>query len=260
MSQQEQKLITHVKAAGRYARMQFRQLRRSNIYEKSRIERVTSVDKYIHRRLSKNLPKIFPAPVLSEEGSKRWKKCSTYWVVDPIDGTTNYITRIPFFCIGVGLVINNVITLNAVYNPMLDEMFFASRGKGAFLNTKKLRKDHALPLAKSIIGISYSHTPSSIQRAGRIGMRLRKTVHNTRHTGSTLLTFAYVAAGRLEASIVIGPATPWDTIPALLLIEEVNGIISDFKGKPYQLMKSKNIIASNGAKHTRLMHLIASIR
>jgi myo-inositol-1(or 4)-monophosphatase len=238
----------------------FAKLQQVDIREKSRYERVTTVDRTIHRFLKHELPKIFPAPVLSEENSTHWKPCSSYWVVDPIDGTTNYITRIPFFCVGVGLVINNSIVLNAVYNPILRELFSAEKNKGAFLNGKKLRPDHKLPLSKSIIGVSYSHSQQSIQRAGRIGLRLRKTVHNTRHSGSTLLTFAYVAAGRLEGSIVMGPITPWDSIPALLLIEEIHGCITDFSGKPYKLGHTQNIIATNGANHVRLQKIVSSTR
>jgi len=246
--------------AGKIAMKHFAHLQRVDIREKSKFERVTTVDRAIHRFLKKQLPKIYKAPVLSEENSVRWKPCSTYWVVDPIDGTTNYITRIPFFCIGIGLVVDHVIVLNAVYNPVLNELFTAEKNKGAYLNGKKLRADHKLPLSKSIIGISYSHSQASIQRAGRIGLRLRKTVHNTRHAGSTLLTFAYVATGRLEASIAIGPITPWDTIPSLLLIQEVHGPITDFSGKPYVIEKTKNIIASNGTDHARLQHIISTTR
>jgi len=257
-------LMTRTKRAiyrsGNIAMAHFAKLQRVDIREKSRYERVTTVDRTIHRFLKHELPKIFPAPVLSEENSTHWKPCSSYWVVDPIDGTTNYITRIPFFCIGVGLVIDNSIVLNAVYNPILRELFSAEKNKGAYLNGKKLRADHRLPLSKSIIGISYSHSQKSIQRSGRIGLRLRKTVHNTRHSGSTLLTFAYVAAGRLEGSVVMGPTTPWDSIPALLLIEEVHGHITDFSGKPYKLGRTQNIIATNGTNYVRLQKIISSTR
>lgn len=246
--------------AGKIAAEHFAHLQRVDVKEKSRFERVTTVDRTIHRFLKKQLPTIYKAPVLSEENSTRWKPCSTYWVIDPIDGTTNYITRIPFFCIGIGLVVDHAIILNAIYNPVLNELFTAERNKGAYLNSKKLRADHKLPLSKSIIGISYSHSQASIQHAGRIGLRLRKTVHNTRHAGSTLLTFAYVAAGRLEASVAIGPVTAWDTIPSLLLIQEVHGRITDFSGKPYSIEKTKNIIASNGTDHSRLQHIISATR
>lgn len=246
--------------SGRIALRHFTTLQKSNIYEKSRYERVTIVDRQIHRFLKKTLPRIVPVPVLSEENHKKWKPTKSYWVVDPIDGTTNYYTRIPFFCIGIGLVENDVIVLNAIYNPILKELFWAEKGKGAYLNSKRLRADHRLPLSKGIIGVSYSHSQASIQRAGRINMRLRKTVHNTRHSGSTLLTFAYVAAGRLEGSVVLGPVTPWDSIPALLLIQEVNGRITDFHGRSYKIGKTKNIIATNGTDHARLQKIVSSTK
>lgn len=260
MTTRMKKVHRAILASGKIALQHFAKLQRANVYEKSRYERVTTVDRSIHRFLKRTLPTIVGVPVLSEENSSVWKPCSSYWVIDPIDGTTNYITRIPYFCIGIGLVIDGKIELNAVYNPILKELFWAERGKGAYLNTKKLRADHWLPLSKSIIGLSYSHSQASIQRAGRIGMRLRKTVHNTRHSGSTLLTFAYVASGRLEGSVVMGPTTPWDSIPALLLVQEVHGRITDFAGRDYSISRTKSIIATNGADHTRLRKIVDNTR
>ena len=260
MTTRMKKIRRTILVSGKIALQHFTKLRSTNVYEKSRYERVTTVDRAIHRFLKRVLPTIVPVPVLSEENSSVWKTCKSYWVIDPIDGTTNYIARIPYFCIGIGLVVDGKIELNAVYNPILQELFWAERGKGAYLNSKKLRADHKLQLSKSIIGISYSHSQASIQRAGRVGMRLRKTIHNTRHSGSTLLTFAYVASGRLEGSVVLGPITPWDSIPALLLIQEVHGRITDFSGHDYSINRTKSVIATNGAEHTRLQKIVNSTR
>lgn len=245
--------------AGSIAMRHYTKLTANSIHDKSRYERVTSVDFAIDKLLRKELPKIFPAPVLSEESQKKWKPVLTFWVVDPLDGTTNYYTCIPFFCIGVGLVINNTIAINAIYNPIMHELFFAERGKGALLNDRRLTRDKKLRLEKSIIGMTYSHSRESIQRAGKIGLKLREVVHNTRHPGSSLLTMAYVACGRLEAEVLVGPVTHWDTIPGLLLIEEVGGRITDFEGKSYRLGKTKNIVVSNAAEHDRILAIIKKI-
>lgn len=260
MTHTTKKAESLIRQAGVLVKKNYSSFSTPRVRSKSRIEFVTSVDLQIHNMLSKKLPRVLGLPVLSEESTKKWKRADSYWVIDPIDGTTNYITRIPYFCIGIGLVLYNEIAMNLVYNPIANELFMAEKDGGAFLNGKRLHIDKKIPLSQSIVGVAYSHSQTSIQKAGRIGLRLRKTVHNTRHSGSTLLTFAYVAAGRLEASVIMGPITPWDSIPALLLIQEVDGIITDFSGAPYQIEKTKNVIASNGADHNRLVRIVSSVQ
>lgn len=254
--QQVKKLVI---TAGKLANKHFSTLHKKEIFQKSKYERVTTIDRAINVFLEKKLPRIFDAPILSEEHAHH-VKTATYWVVDPLDGTTNYITHIPFFCIGVGLVINGEIVLNIVYNPILKELFWATLGKGAFLNGRRIKHDSFTRLAKSVVGMTYAHGLSSIQHAGRIGIALRKHVHNTRHTGSTILNIAYVACGRLEAAIIAGPITPWDVIPALLLIREIRGTMTDFTGKPFHLGKSKNLILSNATEHAKIVSLVSKVR
>ncbi len=238
----------------------FTHLKKSDIHTKSRYERVTSVDYSIDKLLRRELPKIFGAPVLSEEHVQKWKPTKTFWVIDPLDGTTNYYSSIPFFGIGIGLVIDGVLAINAISNPIMHELFFAERGKGAYLNDVRLQHGKKISLKESIIGISYAHEQSSIKRAGAIGLKLREVVHNTRHAGSSLLTLAYVACGRLQAAVLVGPVTLWDSLPALLLIEEIGGRITDFNGKPYQWNKTQNIIISNATEHNKIIDIIKRVK
>lgn len=244
-----------VKHAGTIALDHFLKLRSANIHQKSRYERVTSVDRTINQLLTRELPKIVKAPVVSEEGATKLPSAKTFWVIDPLDGTTNYITGIPFFSIGIGLVVNDEIVQNTIYNPFLKEHFCAKKGFGAHLNWKPLKRDLFTPLSKSVIGISYSHSKTSIHLASAIGDKIRNVAHNTRHTGSTLLLMAYVAAGRIEAEIIVGPVTPWDSIPGMLLIKEVAGTVTDFQGNPYNMRKTKNLVVSNGTQHDKIIRV-----
>ena len=227
----------------------------SKIYYKSRGNIVTDVDKASEKLILKMILRAFPGhSILSEESSPLDSGSRYRWVIDPIDGTTNFAHAFPFFCVSIALEENGRIILGVVYDPMRDEMFIAEKGKGTTLNGKKIKVSRVKKLAGSFLATGFSY---GITRKDENIMHFRKFLVKTqaiRRAGSAALDLCYVACGRFDGFWEMG-LHPWDSAAASLIVEEAKGIVTKFDGKPYSHY-DKNVLATNGRIHNQMVKVL----
>ncbi len=218
---------------------------------------VTAADRRAEEIVREELSKARPAYVfLGEEGGVREGSDKTHrWIVDPLDGTTNFLHGIPHFAVSIALERNGVIVAGLTYNPANDELFVAERGKGAFLNNQRIRVAARRRLDDAIVGCGLPHY-------GRGDLRLacheiiaaQQSFAGLRRYGSAALDLAWVAAGRLDAYWE-RDLSPWDMAAGLLLVREAGGFASDLGGGEAIFAKCE-IAAGNETMHRELIRLL----
>ncbi len=174
------------------------------------------------------------------------------WIVDPLDGTTNYARHLPNFCVAIGLARDGLAQVGAVYDPLRRELFYAERGGGAFVrrgaDEEQALSVSAVPaLAEAVAGADWAHEPALRDQALQALLRVAPACRTVRAFGSAALGLAYVAAGRLDAYYHLA-LQPWDVAAASLLITEAGGTLTRPDGQPWRL-GHRQVAASNGALH-----------
>ena len=168
------------------------------------------------------------------------------WMVDPVDGTTNFVHRFPFSCVSIGLSINKEIVVGVVYNPILEEMFHAVRGGGAFLNGSPIHCSDTLELKNAVFATEIG-TKRDDEFLNACFVRIQaliKHCRSMRACGSCALNLCSVAMGRLDAYYEIGLGGPWDLAGASLILQEAGGSVLDPSGKPFNVM-SQRVLGTN---------------
>ncbi len=247
--------IRAAKKAGAYLAREFHTLHHRDIRLKGTHDIVTRADIHANRIIIGELKKHFPNDdFLSEETGLEDNPETYRWIIDPLDGTTNYMVGNPLFCTSLALVHQREIVLAVMYAPMLKELYIAEKGKGATLNGKKVRVSQEARLRQSIITVGYSHDHTSRQKAHLREHRLWAHVLNTRLFASNCLDLAFVAAGRVEGCFLAPQIMPWDTAAGVLLIREAGGKVTDEDNKPWNI-RSKSLVASNAKIHGKLIKI-----
>ncbi|MUT65583.1 inositol monophosphatase family protein [Paenibacillus sp. NEAU-GSW1] len=229
---------------------------------------VTEVDKGSETLIKRLIQTHFPHhSFLGEEGVEPGPEASAraleakledeyLWIVDPIDGTTNFVHGFPFFVVSIALAYRGEVIVGVVYDPMKDELFLAEKGKGAYVHGKRMSVSAESALKSSLVATGF---PADHHYALPLNMKglqaIAPQVRNIRSSGSAALHMAYVAAGRLSGFWEIG-LNSWDLAAGALLIQESGGKVSDTLGKPYHL-GVRNVVASNGQIHEELVGALA---
>lgn len=194
---------------------------------------------------------VEPGPEASARALADIREAEYLWIVDPIDGTTNFVHGFPFFCVSIALAYKGEVIVAVVYDPMKDELFVAEKGKGAYVHGKRMKVSEEDTLRDGLIATGF---PAD-QQALPINMKgiqaIAPQVRNLRIAGSAALHMAYVATGRLDGFWEIG-LNSWDMAAGTLLIQESGGAVTDTKGKPYEL-GIRNVVVSNGRIHKELL-------
>jgi len=220
-------------------------------------ERVTNVDLLAEKAILTILKKAFPShSFYSEEAGKERKITDYLWAIDPLDGTTNYTIMNPFFNTSIGLAYRSEPVLGVVYNPIQDELFFAEKGKGAFMNHARIQVSTRAELSKAVIGAcNGAKNQEAVQRAVHVYAKLKlQATRMTRQFGSAALELCYVAAGRIEA-FEMSDLNAYDVAAGAIIAKEAGAMVTDFEGRPFTLM-SRDILASNGQVHKELLNII----
>lgn len=223
---------------------------------KGAIDIVTEMDTKAENLIIKTLKDTFPEHGILTEESREQKTNSEYrWIIDPLDGTTNYSHGFPVFCVSIALERNNAIILGVVYNPMLNELFTAEKGKGAYLNNKKIKVSDIKELAKSLLatGFPYDIRTSEQNNIANFA-RFSVKAQAIRRAGSAALDMCYVACGRFDGFWEL-KLKPWDTAAAMLIVNEAGGMVADFKGNPFSF-DSGETLASNGLIHADMINIL----
>ncbi len=246
--------IYAIKKAGKLALKEYNDFDRGSIKLKSHYEIITKVDLMSEEIIIKEIRKNFPAHKLLSEEKGRIKGYSDYlWVIDPIDGTTNFSMHNPLWSISIGIAFKDEIVLGMIYAPFLNELYIGEKGKGARLNSRKIKVSN-ISGEKTINTFCHGTTDKDIRRAVKYHAKQKVNRLDCRQLGSAAIELAYVACGRIE-SIMIPGANPWDVAAGMLLVREAGGKVTDFKGRKWNL-NSVDILASNGKVHKEILGLI----
>ena len=204
---------------------------------------VTEVDRASEQAIIETLRKTFPDHAILAEESGQHDGNDFQWVIDPLDGTTNYLHGFPQFSISIALKHKGVLEHGLVYDPLHDEMFTASRGEGALMNDRKIRVSARKEIKGALLGTGFPYRDQSHMDA-YLGMfrALIKDSAGIRRPGSAALDLAYIAAGRLDGFWELGLAQ-WDIAAGALLVKEAGGVVSDINGGE-RYLESGNIIAA----------------
>jgi len=210
-------------------------------------------EKMLHEELLKARPDY---GFLMEEGGKRAGKNPDYeWVIDPIDGTTNFMHGIPFWAISIGLVYKGKPIAGIVFNPILDELYWAERGQGAFMNAERLRVSGRTQLDNAVVSAHQNYKGRAVGLKAEEHKHVITHVGVTRKLGCSSLDLCYVAAGKLDAYIDRGPK-PWDFAAGMLVVQEAGGYVTEINGVKDKLPYADNILAANPKIHAQLLKLL----
>ena len=223
---------------------------------KGEINLVTEVDKISEEMITSKINALFPDhDILAEEFTDIDRGSDFRWIIDPLDGTTNYAHGYPYFCVSIALERLNTMTVGIVYDPMLDEMFVAEKGKGAFVNDREIHVSNTRGIIKSLLatGFPYDIREDSDNNLNYFNEMIL-SAQAIRRAGSAALDLAYVAAGRFDGFWEL-KLNPWDIAAGWLLVEEAGGIVTDMGGNDYHL-ESSSILASNGRIHKEMMDVL----
>lgn len=242
---------------GRALRRDFGEVEQLQVSHKGPSDFVTAADIKAEKTLRAELQKARPrfGFLMEESGEIQGEDGKHRWIIDPIDGTTNFLHGIPHFAISIGLEMEGEMIAGLVYNPIVEEVFWAEKGQGAFLNDKRLRVSARSRMSEAVMatGIPFHGRPGHEPFIDQMG-RVMKDVAGIRRMGAASLDLAYVAAGRFEGFWEAG-LQPWDIAAGVLLVREAGGFVTDFKGDK-NVLASGNVVAANAKLHKQFLDLV----
>ena len=229
------------------------------VSNKGDIDLVTESDLASEKLIIERIRTHYPRhAILAEESGEasvagnlksEWK-----WIIDPLDGTTNYAHGYPCFCVSIGLERDGRIELGVVYDPLRDEMFAAERGQGAMLNDRRIRVSAVNELNRAMLCTGF---PYDVRERPHFAVQFSNftmKAQAVRRDGSAALDLAYVASGRFDGFWEDG-LNPWDIAAGVILIEEAGGRVSDFRGQRLDIY-SPQVLVSNGSIHEQMMQVL----
>jgi len=246
------------RAIGNYIKTECHKLESADIESKGFNDFVTHVDKTAEQRLASELKKILPeAGIIAEENPNYERKGQYNWIIDPLDGTTNFIHGVPLYSISIALAQNEKVISGVVFEVNLHECFYAWDQGGAYLNGHSISVSTRKKISDGLIatGFPYSDFSRMEQYMAAFDELMRNT-HGIRRLGSAAVDLAYVAAGRYDAFWEYG-LSPWDVAGGAILVKEAGGIVSDFSGNDNYIF-GKEMIATNQLLSEEFSSLIRS--
>ncbi|CAA9399992.1 Inositol-1-monophosphatase [uncultured Rubrobacteraceae bacterium] len=227
---------------------------RLRVRYKGEVDLVTETDERAEALIREALLGAYPAyGMLGEEGGETPGEEDARWIVDPLDGTTNYAHGLPMFAVSIALEKVGEVVLGVVHDPIAAETFVAERGRGARLNGGLVSVSDTEALVRALVVTSFPYDrdemPAAVDLFGRLSVRTQ----GMRRLGSAALDLCYVAAGRLDAYYERG-IHAWDVAAASLILQEAGGTITDYKGRPFET-EGGELVASNGPLHPTLVEL-----
>ena len=231
------------------------------VSNKGDIDLVTEADLASEKLIIERIKSHYPRhAILAEEsgasefvaGTGEWK-----WIIDPLDGTTNYAHGYPCFCVSIGLERAGTLEIAAIYDPMRDEMFAAERGQGATLNGRRMRVSDVDDLNRAMLCTGFPYNVRERPNFARDFANFTMEAQAVRRDGSAAIDLAYIACGRFDGFWEDG-LNAWDVAAGVLLIEEAGGMVTDFQGGKLDIYTPK-VLASNGLVHDAMRRVLGTI-
>jgi myo-inositol-1(or 4)-monophosphatase len=249
------------KAVRRAGDVLLEKLGRVTVREKGPSDLVTEADEAAQRVVRETISQAFPEHgFLGEEGKPDQRasarNCEYRWIVDPLDGTTNYVHQVPHFSVSLALEHMGDLLVGAVFDPTSNECFMARKGEGAYLNASHIRSSHVTQVSQSLVAVGFP----AVVKPDCPDLRLFNTAvqecQSMRRTGSAALNLAYVAAGRFDAAWAY-VCRVWDFAAGTLLVREAGGIITTLNGGPLPMDHSPFLASANANLHSEMLALVA---
>lgn len=244
--------------AGKHLKNKFSQPK--NIKYKSEIDIVTDSDLEAEKMIIDSIKKVYPDhDILAEETENICKgRIAEYrWIIDPLDGTTNFAHGYPLFAVSIALEYKDEIILGAAYNPLSDELFTAQLGKGAYLNGNKIQVSKTSFLSQSLLATGFPYDiRNDSQKLFTYNNTFQLMGQSIRRDGSAVLNLCYTACGRFDG-FWESKLKPWDTAAGSLILQEAGGKVTDFKGNKFNVYE-KEILATNSRIHTQMLEIFKS--
>ncbi len=223
-------------------------------YKKGDKDLVTALDKQSEALIAQRIRAVYPHhKILAEEGATGGQDSAYTWIVDPLDGTTNYAHAFPAFAVSIAVQYNQDLVCGVVFAPALNELYAASRGGGATLNGRTISASTTDEVKRALVGSSFTYDPHEVGQWSRANTFIR-TMQALRNIGSAALELCYVADGRFDAYLQPG-LSAWDMAGAAVIIQEAGGKVTNYQGKPLDVHK-KQIVASNGRLHDQVIAML----
>lgn len=240
------------KEAGAFIRKERQHFDLKKVEEKGFNDLVSYVDKEAEKIIVDKLSQVLPeAGFITEEGTREEENLVYTWIIDPLDGTTNFIHGIPIFCVSIGLMLDNEIILGVVYEVNLHECFHALKGQGAFCNDIPIHVSSAPSLSQSLIATGFPYSAfAQIDDYLAIMKVLMQKSHGLRRLGSAAVDLCYVACGRMDAYFEYN-LNSYDVAAGSLIVQEAGGVVTDFK-KGNDFIFGREIVAGNRLVHKEL--------
>ncbi|MEW6145143.1 MAG: inositol monophosphatase family protein [Thermodesulfobacteriota bacterium] len=218
---------------------------------------VTEVDTLSEETIVECIKRSFPShDIFAEESGRRSTGSDHVWIIDPLDGTTNYAHGYPFFSVSIALEVGGAVKAGVVYDPVKDEMFSAELGGGAFMNGEEIRVSGSTRLDEShlVTGFVHDDPEMVVKNLGHFSDFVWRA-RAVRRDGSAALDLCYVACGRFDGFWELG-LNPWDTAAGVLIVEEAGGLVTNFTGDEYSIYV-KEILASNRGIHSEMIEVLS---
>lgn len=240
-------------AAGEIVRMNLGRVRYVGF--KGEVDLVTDVDHRSERCIMGLIYQHFPEDaILAEESAAAVGAPPRLWVIDPLDGTTNYAHGYPFVAVSVAFRLQGVTMVGVVYDPLREELFVAQRGHGAQLNGSPIFVSKTNQLSRSLLATGFAYNRELVKVNLKHWANFSLRAQGLRRDGSAALDLCYVACGRFDGFWELGLA-PWDTAAGALIVEEAGGRVTDPTGQPYAALGA-DIVASNGLIHDQMLEVL----
>lgn len=252
--------IECAREAGEYLRRCFRH-EKNIVKTKEDTSPVTLCDMTSHHMIVERLRNAFPTHIIFSEESPNALETiigvEPTWVIDPLDGTSNFIADIPLFAVAIAHVVNHETQIGLIYDPIHDDMFIAEKGNGSTLNDKPIRVSNRIATKGGMLFAGRGYKQRDRDRHGEIILEMERETTYFRRLGCAAIMLSSVAAGRADSVILTG-SKPWDTLAGALLVQEAGGKVTDYCGNPWTY-KCEDLLASNGHIHDPLMSMTCKV-
>jgi myo-inositol-1(or 4)-monophosphatase len=244
--------------AGRFLKLSVGKVRNVQVKHAEERNLVSEIDRGAEEKIISIIHRHYPAhAILAEESGGSEASAEYKWIIDPLDGTTNFLHGVPIFCVSIAIERKGDVIAGVVYDPNLDEMFTAEKGTGAFLNGKRLKVSSAGSLRDSLLvtGFPYNITANPNNIVQHFNNFLM-TAQGMRRLGSAAMDLSYVAAGRFDGFYEL-VLNAWDMAAGALFVTEAGGRVSNMTGAPLDIYR-KSVVASNGLIHEEMLGILRS--